>query len=244
MIDFFLNGNSYIFIYIFGFYIVFASYFVFDSFFKKYSSKYKLLNNDQQMYTVSNILKSTQLCIISPFAIDILYQTMYLDQWNNNYIKNVGILYAIPDGVSLLMVNKMDLTTKIHHSIVCIFNIISINNNYEVDNVIRCMIVYACFSCFAYIVNLLLGLRYINNNAKVSLMLSRCAFIIYSLCCIINWSWHIKHLNTLVIGCENIVCKITIPTYYIFVTALAIDDIKLNKWLYKKSFQQNLITES
>ena len=51
------------------------------------------------MYTVSNILKSTQLCIISPFAIDILYQTMYLDQWNNNYIKNVGILYAIPDGV-------------------------------------------------------------------------------------------------------------------------------------------------
>ena len=56
---------------------------------------------------------------------------------------------------------------------------------------------------------MLLGIRYINNNVKVSLILSRCAFIVYSLCCIINWIWHIKHLNTLVIGCENIVCKIT-----------------------------------
>ena len=244
MFDILLNWDNHASIYLFGFYIVFASYFVYDFFLKKYNSNYKLLNGDQQMYTVSNILKSTQLLIISPFAIDILYQTMYLDQWNNNYIKNVGILYAIPDGVSLFMVNKMDITTKIHHSIVCVFNIISINNNYENDNVIRCMIIYACFSCFAYIVNLLLGIRYINNNRKIESLLSQGAFYIYSLCCIINWGWHINHFYTLVIGCDDIICKITIPTYYLFVTALAIDDIKLNKWLYRKSFQKKLITET
>ena len=244
MFDVLLNWDNYISFYLFGFYVVFASYFVYDFFLKKYCSAYKLLNSDQQMYTVSNILKATQLFMISPFTIDILYQTMYLDKWNNNYIKNVGILYSIPDGVSLFMVNKMDITTKIHHSIVCIFNIISIYNNYEDDNIVRCMIIYACFSCFAYIVNLLLGVRHINNNKRITSIMSKYAFYIYFLCCIINWAWHITHFYTLVISCDDIVCKITIPTYYLFVTALAIDDIKLNKWLYRKSFQHQSITES
>ncbi len=227
------ENENYVIFYCFFFYIVYASYFVFDSVLNKYSNNYKLLTDDKKMYSVSNILKSVHLSIITLPAADILYQTMYLDVWNNNYIKNVGILYAIPDCVSLLMVNKMDRTTKIHHWIVCCFNVVSIYNDYEQENIVRCMIIYACFSCFAYIVNFLLGIRYINNNKTLIKNLSAVAFYVYSLCCFINWCWHIKYFNTLIYKCDNIVCRITIPTYYLMISALAFDDIKLNKWLYK-----------
>jgi len=45
------------------------------------------------------------------------------EQTTNNLIRNIGVLYAIPDGVSLTLVRKMQTTTKIHHIIVCIFNV-------------------------------------------------------------------------------------------------------------------------
>jgi len=130
-----------------GCYILFSTYFVVDKLLLEKSRKYKDLTEDKRVYVVSNLLKGILLGGISPLASMILYQTMYLDQWNNNLIRNVGILYAVPDTVSLMLVNKMQMTTKIHHVIVVLFNAISLHNDYNQYSIVRCMVIYACFSC-------------------------------------------------------------------------------------------------
>lgn len=224
-------------IYIVGFYLFFSTYFVMDRFLSSTNEKYRRLSNEKQMYVVSNILKGILLCGITPIVGNILYETMYLDNWDNNLIKNMGIVYAIPDCVSLTLVKKMDMTTKIHHSIVCIFNIFSIRNDYNNDNIIRCMVIYACFSCFAFIVNILLGTRYLHDNRNIGIFMAKVAMYIYVTCCFINWAWHGKYVYLLANKCDNTVCQITIPTYCGMVMMLAWDDIKLNKWLYKEAYK-------
>ena len=218
-----------------GLYFMISTYFLVDRFLFKTNEKYRKLGEDKRLYVVSNLLKAVLLGAISPIASTILYQTMVLNQWNNNLIRNVGILYALPDSTSLVLVRKMQLTTKVHHIIVCLFNLVSMHNDYQQDNIIRCMIIYACLSCFAFIVNLLLGVRYLHNNQRIGVVMAKAALYIYMICCLINWTWHGKYVYTLVNKCDNTMCQVAIPSYCAMIMMLAWDDIKLNKWLYKES---------
>ena len=70
-----------------------------------------------------------------------------------------GCLYAVLDFVSLLLVKRLSWSTIIHHVCVCVFNVVSISNDYAEENVCRLLVVYAVFSTFAYLVNLLLASR-------------------------------------------------------------------------------------
>jgi len=239
-----INSNQHYVIYSMGCYILFSSYFVVDKLLLQKSKKYQDLTEDKRVYVVSNLLKGILLGGISPLASMILYQTMYLDQWNNNLIRNVGILYAVPDTVSLMLVNKMQRTTKIHHMIVTLFNIISIHNDYGQESIVRCMVIYACFSCFAFIVNLLLGARYLHDNKQIGIFMAKASLYIYVLCCLINWAWHGKYIHTLIDECNDRVCQITIPAYCGMIMMLAWDDLKLNKWLYKESYTKRRMLKS
>ena len=230
------NSDHYYIIYSLGFTLFLGSYFLFHKFLHHVNQKYRKLDEDKQVYVVSNILKSICLGIISPIAMRILYQTMYLDTWNNNLIKNMGSIYAIPDGVSLLLVNKMSLSTKIHHTVVCIFNFASIHSDYTQEGIIRCMVTYACLSSFSFIVNFLLGVRYLHNDIKLTKHLSRSAFLVYVSCCLMNWIWHVRYLSHLIGVCDDYQCAIGIPLYSIMTVTIVWDDIVLNKWLLERAY--------
>merc|ERR1712005_16982 len=101
----------------------------------------------------------------------------------------MGTLYAIPDFVSLIVVTRMATSTKIHHVVVIIFNIISCYNDYNNVNVVRAIMVYAVFSVFAYLVNLLLASRFVQTSLVTKFILSLLALLIYAACCGFNWSW-------------------------------------------------------
>ena len=145
MISSIIYTDNHFSIYIIGAIIFHWSYFIVDKILVNVNEHYKNLNHDKKMYVVSNINKSIVLGGITPIAGTILYDSLYTGSWNNNLIKNMGIFYSIPDTVSLLVVNKMDLTTKIHHSVVVLFNFSSIYNDYNQNNIFRCVI-YA-FQC-------------------------------------------------------------------------------------------------
>merc|ERR1712195_127261 len=55
----------------------------------------------KQFYVLSNLIKSSVLLSYSPIAGYLLYQTMYLDEWDSNRIRIMGTLYCIPDFVQL-----------------------------------------------------------------------------------------------------------------------------------------------
>lgn len=232
--DIILTDHHY-FLYIIGSMLFHWAYYIFDDLMYFIDTPYNSLEADKQKYIASNFLKSVMLGAITPAAGYILYDGMVNDNWNNNLIKNMGILYSIPDTVSLLVVNKMDLTTKVHHSVVCIFNAVSIRNDYTQDNVARCMLVYACFSSFSFIVNFNLAARYLYKNKKIEKMLNKIAFIIYSTCCLLNWSWHCIALSYQWNKCNDYYCMRGIPIYAGLISLIAVDDVKLMTWLLNKS---------
>ena len=243
MIGTILQSEKYYSVYAVGFYIIFSSYFVLRHYLEKYSSSYKKLDEHKKMYVVSNLIKAAVLAIQSPYVIYFLYEIFYLHEWNTIKIRNLGILYSIPDGVSLLLVRKMSTSTKVHHVIVCIFNAISLQNDYSIDNVLRCMPVYAALSCLSYLVNFLLGCRYLDLKKPLIRNLSIAAMTIYICCCLGNWLWHINHLYILWHRCDDTLCTYMIPTYCGFIAVIIWDDIILNYWLYRNA-RKKLVTKT
>ena len=238
MISSIIYTDNHFSIYIIGAIIFHWSYFIVDKILVNVNEHYKNLNHDKKMYVVSNINKSIVLGGITPIAGTILYDSLYTGSWNNNLIKNMGIFYSIPDTVSLLVVNKMDLTTKIHHSVVVLFNFSSIYNDYNQNNIFRCMLVYACFSAFAFIVNFQLGSRFLHKNKKVEKNLSIAAFLVYFLSCLTNWTYHYYTLLEQWGVCYDYECY-KIMVYLLMISTIAVDDLKLMNWLFNKS---NLLT--
>ena len=216
-----------------GSYVVFTSYFTFDYYLKQLSSSYKNIPEDKQFYVLSNLIKSAALFAYSPLAAQLLYETMYLDVWNSNKIRIMGTLYSIPDFVSLIVVKRMANTTKIHHVVVVVFNIISCYNDYTKVNVVRAIMVYAVFSVFSYLVNLLLASRFMQTSQWTKFLLSLLALIIYAACCFFNWSWQFLYLSK--IFSNN---QIAVVLYVCLMSQLVRDDYILMKWLYK-----NLVRE-
>ena len=214
-------------VFVIGSYVVFSSYFVIYYFLEMYSSSFRSITPEKRFYTLSNLIKSGMLAAITPFALEGLYNIIFLDVWDSTRIKNLGCLYAVPDFVSLFVVRKMGWTTIFHHVCVCIFNYASLSNDYAEDNVCRLIVVYAVFSIFAYSVNMLLASRFLGWGANLRKILSLIALVIYVSCCAINWSWQIyygiklwrkePHWSLIAYACA------IVPVVY--------DDLYLNRWL-------------
>mmetsp|Transcript_10493 Transcript_10493/g.32293 ORF Transcript_10493/g.32293 Transcript_10493/m.32293 type:complete len:198 (+) Transcript_10493:662-1255(+) len=164
----------------------------------------------------------------TPVAARTLYLAMARDQWRTTSIRNLGVLYAIPDTVSMLLVERMALTTKLHHICVFIFMVVNLFNDYEKRNVWRALVVYAVFSTFAYLVNLLLASRFLSVSRRLSTLLSAAALTIYSSCLGANWAWQIKFLSSLWAETH----EMGIWIYLAFVSLVVWDDIVLVKWLF------------
>ena len=222
-------------LYSIGFIFFYQSYFLFDKILKVGSYKYRALSEEKQMYTVSNLLKSFLLAGITPGAGYILYNSMAKGIWDNTMITNIGILYSIPDGVSLILVKKMETSTKIHHLIVCLFNFMNIYVDHSSGSIMGCVLIYACFSTFAFMVNFMLGVRFLTNNKKMETFLARISFLIYTSCCLINWTWTSYYMKSLYNKCDDWSCGATFYIFGILFSNIVYDDIVLNRWLYRKS---------
>ena len=214
-------------VFVVGSYVVFSSYFMFDYYLVKLSTSYAAINRDNQFYVLSNLIKSAVLLSYCPIAARTLYQTIYLDVWPTQQIRNLGCMYAIPDFVSLLLVKKMGTTTILHHICVCLFNLYSLYNDYDEENIFRLMVVYAIFSTFAYLVNLLLASRYLNFSNLTSALLSLVAGLLYVSCCAINWTWQVWYTRRL-IATKN---HYSIYIYIACILMVVWDDLVLIKWL-------------
>jgi hypothetical protein len=143
-----------------GSYIVGSTYFVCDYCMSRHSTSYARIPDPKKFYVLSNLIKSAVLLSYSPLAAFTLYEALVRNQWHTQRIRNLGVLYAMPDFVSLFLVSKMARTTQIHHVCVVVFMVVNLYNEYGEENVCRALVVYAIFSTFAYLVNLLLASRF------------------------------------------------------------------------------------
>ena len=171
---------------------------------KKYLNKYKnynKLSDDKKMYVTKNIIKSGILGMLSFRFTPQLIQLIHFKEVNQNLFRLYGALYVGNDLAGLLFVNNLPNSTKLHHSstvllytILCAFDI----NKYPIC---RMMSIYTIFSCYPFLVNLYLGLRYLkekdtqiikyNYNINTFIdIIRRTSYYTYLVSCSLNWTTH------------------------------------------------------
>ena len=79
-------------VFVVGSYVVFTSYFTFSHYLVKYSSTYRKIEEEKKFYVLSNLIKSAVLLAYSPLAAKTLYQTIWMDHWSTQQIRNLGCM--------------------------------------------------------------------------------------------------------------------------------------------------------
>ncbi|KAL3931554.1 MAG: hypothetical protein SGPRY_001077, partial [Prymnesium sp.] len=156
-----------------GAYIVFSSYFVCDYAMSRLSTSYASIPDDKKFYPTTEMCALAATAVLfayCPLAVHFLYEAMALDHWSTARIHNMGVLYAIPDFVSLFMVSRMSTSTKLHHCCVVAFMIYNLNTDYSTERVARSLVVYAVFTTFAYLVNVLLASRFLQIGKSLRVL--------------------------------------------------------------------------
>eukprot|EP01135_Chromosphaera_perkinsii_P005626 Nk52_evm40s355 gene=Nk52_evmTU40s355 len=211
----------------------FLSYPFLDFVLTRYVPSYKEISaRDKRYYVVMNLIKSVVLAALTPIGSYVLFEAIVKDVWNTTQIQNLGNLYVMTDFVSLLLVRRMQWTTQAHHVTVCIFNVFSLRNDYNEENICRLIMVYATFSAFSYLVNLLLVSRFIHIDERSALFLNRGSVIIYMSSCTVNWAWQAYYIHRLI----TVNNHWTIYLYIVLLVFIMYDDVILNKWLLKNAF--------
>jgi len=222
-----VSSAQHVAVFLVGSYVVFSSYFTADYMLARISTSYARIKDDQKFYVLSNLIKSAVLTTYTPQAAFQLYDALVNDVWSTDRIRSLGVLYAIPDFVSMLLVQRMALTTKAHHVCVVAFMILCLYTDFAEETVLRAVVVYAVFSTFAYLVNLLLASRFLPVGARLSLIMSALALGIYTSCLALNWSWQVFFLTSLHSRRPSV-------SLYVYVAAMSFvvyDDIVLTRWL-------------
>jgi hypothetical protein len=218
-----------IFLSILGLYNIF--YCVLDRFnndFKKIDPVHK------KIYVVKNYVKSVFLAIICICIPEILKQAYYVDI-DLDFIKRLSIMYFLNDFIALIIVPKLPTNTKLHHifsSTLGFYTLTKTNNSIDIQLL---ALMYGCFSCMSFIVNIFLGYRvmYGKTNRSSVGRLSKLSLKIYVITTILNWLVQAY----LLYQCIEVTWGYAF--YFVFLYMVMKDDIILMKWLRDYSASNN-----
>jgi hypothetical protein len=187
--------------------------------------KYARLPVDRKMYIQKNLVKSTVLaflCVVAVFYIVV--PVTQFEYWDNYAIHRIAVVYVSNDVVGLICVDKLPMTTRIHHIITTSLVVVSLGIDFATSDIGQAMVVYTCASATAYIVNFHLGVRWLCARDALQ-WLRYSAAVVYVCCCGCSWSWHIHWLWT--------TSRLNVyHALYIFMLGWIVrDDVILMQWL-------------
>ena len=202
----------------------------------KYFDYFNRFKYDKKLYIIKNIVKSIILFYLSITTIQIIPSIIHNCNYNNDLIKKYASLYVGNDIIALLFVPNLPLTTKLHHSVTTILLFYSLNIDYNNSlNIGRLLLIYSIMSCYSFLVNLYLGLRFfINKNNildKIINTIRIMSYYIYIICCGINWSIQLYLIGKTIF---NQLFNYSYLIYCLLLTIVINDDIVLIKWLKNK----------
>ena len=223
--------NIYFLLYL-GF-IVFEYYSIIylDIFLNKYSENYRNINPaHKKSYVVVNIAKAFILFVLSYLNLNQIINLFLYDEWDSQLLCLCGALYSSIDMVGIYMVKKMPYNTLFHHIVVQLLFFTGLFYSFNPVTITKLIVIYAIFSCFAYLVNFFLALRVFSKNKRANAWIAFASTVIYALCCLLNWSYQVYYLFQL--------SWLTIALYGTLLSVLVRDDLILMKYLYNYSNTQ------
>ena len=211
----------------FAFICIEVSYVVLHLILCSVSPKYK--QSEKKMYILKNLIKGVYLGIVDAFLFHDFVSGFWYFEWNNEVMHTFGILYALPDLISLAQVSGMHFSTIFHHTIVGIFSMINTLNDYEKypDVMWHGMVFYAFMSMLTGIVNFYLAFRIIQNHPSIRKKLAQTAFGVYALSLCLNWSFQIY----IIFRWIDFSITNSIYFYLALLSFIVYDDVKLLSFL-------------
>jgi len=188
-------------------------------------------NSIDLSYRIVNITKSFFLGLLSPYAFYLCYCILLHIEFNVYILYIISSLYASLDMSAMLYNPHTHISTTIHHSVVQIFYFYGVYVDWNPNTISNLILIYAIFSMFAYLVNFRLGIRKSNLNHKFVNIVNDVSLIIYTLSCVINWCLQVYFLLTT----DFIEHMIYVFLYSMLILCIAVDDVKLIKYLYHQS---------
>lgn len=188
-------------------------------------------SNLEKSYRIVNITKSVFLGLSSPYAMYLFYCILFRLPFNINILYFISSLYASLDMSAMIYNPHAHISTTIHHTLVQVFYLYGVYVNWNVNSISNLILIYAIFSTFAYLVNFRLGIRQSEIRPFLVNLVNDCALIIYLLTCIANWSLQTYFLLTT----DFIERTIYVILYSTLILCIAVDDVKLIKYLYHQS---------
>ena len=133
------------------------------------SRDFRSLPDYRQTYVCKNAVKALTLFLMTPAALEYMYQVVFNNLWRQDRTVMLGAAYAANDIVGLAMIGrKLPTTTLAHHTCVCIFAVAnSLWIDYTDENSLwRHIAMCAACSTPTYVVNLYLGERLVVFDAS------------------------------------------------------------------------------
>jgi hypothetical protein len=199
----------------------------------KYSKSFNNINPEhKKMYVVKNYIKSLYLCCLCftlPYYISGDYDILF--------IKRCAIYYFVNDIIGLLLVDKLPMTTKIHHCTTTLCGLFILMKKDNKVDILILIVLYAIFSSLTFLVNFYLGYRVHSTNNNNKYYISIIANCVYIISCIINWIVQLYLFYSII---WNIPLYHTI-LYVCFLYSVVKDDLILMRWLYNDQIQYKKI---
>jgi hypothetical protein len=215
--------------------IIFICYWFVEMFLSS-NKKFAELPFDRKRYVIKNLIKAVYLYLLTVFASISVKNMLLYDIWNNNQIKVLGLMYCLPDFISLFRVPNMAKATVQHHVTTTLLATLNLFNDYSQDTHWRGMIIYAYLSMLTGIVNFYLGYRLIHqeNNLDFKTRLAKASFVIYAISLILNWTYQVYIISRWL----TVFPLIGLYAYILLIGFVVYDDIILVSFLYHE-FSKN-----
>ena len=137
-------------------------------------------------YRIVNTVKAVTLGVISPSATFVLYQTLSPHTEPHIYLLYFfGATYSSLDMSALVYNPNCHMSTTIHHVLVQFLYAYCYWVDFNMNTLAKGISVYAVFSCYAYMVNYRLAIRFMNHKYENAINIM--SLIIYALACFCNW---------------------------------------------------------
>lgn len=185
--------------------------------------RYAALSAEKQVYVVSNLLKGVMLGMFTAVLADVVLDLVVFHRWNGPKMRMLAPFYVNLDVVSLFKVSKMKRSTFAHHVAVGLFGIVVELNPARPGTLSGQICAYAVFSMLAYLVNMVLALRYVVSleNGPFIERVARWTGVLYMTVCAVHWTFQLYF--------AYIYRLWYLPALlYVFV----FDDIDLMRWLF------------
>ena len=171
-------------------------------------------------YVIKNACKGVGLCVLCTLAIPTVVIPAFNGVLHTELIRTIAAAYVSHDFVGLLKV-PLSWSTSLHHLSSLVLMCVSFKLDFATSSLGQAIFVYTFCSAMAFVVNMYLAVRVVGWKYKRALC--RLSFVVYSLCCACNWTWHLLHYD------------FQDPVYVIALGFIVRDDVHLLKFLWRDS---------